>query len=176
MEPTVKSNSTNLGLYLGATLAAIIVLIYAIDLDLMVKWWLGTGLLVLIVVFGVVSAVIAKANSGGYISFKDAFINYFITVAIGTGISSLISIVIFNFVDPEAATYLNEQILLITKQSMERFGAPAEVVEKAIDEASQKNNYSIGNQLQSYVFQLAFYAVVGLIVALIIKKTDKSNA
>ena len=113
---------------------------------------------------------------GGYITFKDAFVNYFITVALGTAISSLISIIIFNFVDPEAASYLNEQVLLITKQSMERFGAPQEVINKAIEEASQKNNYAIGNQLKSYVFQLAFYAVIGLIVALIVKKTDKSQA
>jgi len=176
MEPTAKSNSINLGLYLGATLAAIIVLIYAINLDLMVKWWLGTGLLILIIAFGVISAKKAKTILGGFISFKDVFVNYFITIAIGTAISSLISIIIFSFVDPEAASYLNEQVLLITKQSMERFGAPVEVVEKAIEEASQKNNYAIGNQLQSYVFQLAFYAVIGLVVALIVKKTDKSQA
>lgn len=176
MEPTAKSNSINLGLYLGATLAAIIVIIYAINLDLMVTWWIGIGLLVLIVTFGIISAKKAKAISGGYISFKDAFVNYFITIAIGTGISSLLSIIIFNFVDPEAATYLNEQILMVSKQNMERFGAPQEIIEKAIEEASQKNNYSIGNQLQSYIFALALYSVIGLIVAAIIKKSDKGNA
>ena len=40
----------------------------------------------------------------------------------------------------------------------------------------KKDNFSIGMQLQSYVFRLAFYAIVGLIVALIVKKTNTSEA
>jgi hypothetical protein len=176
MEPTAKSNSINLGLYLGATLAAVIVLIYAINLDLMVKWWLSIVLILIIVTFGSISAKKAKAISGGFISFKDAFVNYFITIAIGTAISTVVGVLIFVFVDPEAAAYVNEQILVATKQSMERFGAPQELIDSTIEEASKKDNFSLANQLQSYVFQLAFYAVIGLIVALIVKKTDKSQA
>ena len=86
MEPTNKSNSINLGLYLGATLAAVIVLIYAINLDLMVEWWLSVALLVIVIAFGVVSAKRAKNNNGGFLSFKEAFVNYFITIAVGTAI------------------------------------------------------------------------------------------
>jgi len=176
MEPTNKSNSINLGLYLGATLAAVIVLIYAINLDLMVEWWLSVALLVIVIAFGVVSAKRAKNNNGGFLSFKEAFVNYFITTAVGTAISVVVGVVIFNFVDPEAATHLNEQILLKSKQMMEGFGMPEDAMAAALDEASKKNNYSVGSQLQSYVFSLALYAVIGLIVALIVKKTNTSEA
>ena len=176
MEPTNKSNSINLGLYLGATLAAIVVLIYAINLDLIVEWWLSVALLVVVIAFGTVAAKRAKNNNGGFISFKEAFVHYFITIALGTAISTVIGIVIFNVVDPEAATHLNEQILLKTKQMMEGFGMPQEAMATALDEASKKDNFSIGSQLQSYVFSLALYAVIGLIVALIVKKTDTSEA
>ena len=61
-------------------------------------------------------------------------------------------------------------------QSMERFNAPEELVTQTLLEASKKDNFSIGMQLQSYVFRLAFYAIVGLIVALIVKKTNTSEA
>ena len=54
MEPTNKSNSINLGLYLGGLLSLILVLVYAVNLDLFIEWWLGILLLVLVVAFGVV--------------------------------------------------------------------------------------------------------------------------
>ena len=176
MEPTNKSNSINLGLYLGGILAAIMVLVYAINLDLMVEAWYGIALLVLVVSFGVIASKRAKNNNGGFISFKEAFIHYFITVALGAAISSVVGIVIFNFIDPEASTHLNEQILLKTKKMMEGFGMPQEAMAAALDEASKQDNFSIGNQLKTYVFSLALYALIGLIVALIIKKRDTSKA
>ena len=81
MEPTNKSNSINLGLYLGGMLSLIVVLIYAVNLDLFIEWWLGILLFVLVVAYGVVAANKAKNNGEGFISFKDAFIQYFITIS-----------------------------------------------------------------------------------------------
>ena len=150
MESTNKSNSINLGLYLGGILSLIVVLIYAVNLDLFIEWWLGILLFVLVVAYGVVAANKAKKNGRGFISFKGAFIQYFITIAVGTFIGTIVT--------------------------MERFGAPQEVITTALEEASKKDNFSIGMQLQSYVFRLAFYAIVGLIVALIVKKTNTSEA
>ena len=176
MEQSNKSNSINLGLYLGATLAAIVVLIYTVNLDFMVEWWLSIALLIVVIAFGVVAVIQAKNNNSGFLSFKGAFVNYFLTIAVGTAISAVVGIVIFNVVDPEAATHLNEQILLKSKQMMEGFGMPQEAIATALDEASKKDNFSIGSQVQSYVFSLALYALIGLIVALIVKKTDTREA
>jgi len=91
-------------------------------------------------------------------------------------IATVVGIAIFTYIDPEAATYLNEQILLVTKQTMERFGMPQEAMEAALEEAATKDNFSLGMQSQAFVFRLAFYAVVGLIVALIVKKTNNKEA
>ena len=91
----------------------------------------------------------------GFISFKQAFASYFITIAVGTLIATVVGIAIFTYIDPEAATYLNEQILILSKQTMERFGAPQEVIQAAIEEASTKNNFSLGMQAQAFVFRLA---------------------
>ena len=122
MEPTPKSIAVNNGLYLGGILALISVLIYAVNLDLFTEWWLGIILFLVVVVYGVLTAIKSRTSLGGFISFKQAFTSYFITIAIGTLIATIVGIAIFTFIDPEAATYLNEQILLLTKQTMERFG------------------------------------------------------
>ncbi len=176
MESTTKSSAINYGLYLGAILSIISVIIYAVNLDLFTEWWLGIILFVLVVVYGVVSALKSRKILDGLISFKQAFASYFITIAVGTLIATVIGIAIFTFIDPEAATYLNEQILILTKQTMERFGAPQEVIQAAIEEASTKNNFSLAMQSQAFIFRLAFYALIGLIVALIVKKSDTKDA
>mgnify|MGYP001570077620 FL=1 len=176
MKPTTNQNSVNLGLYLGATLSFITVLFYIVNLDLMIKWWVSLLSLTTVIVFGVLSAKKAKSILGGFIDFKGAFSNYFITVALGIGISTFVSIAIFSFIDTDAAAYLNEQILLVTKQSMERFNAPEELVRQTLLEASEKDNFSIATQLQNYVFFLAFISLLGLIVAAIIKKSDTNKA
>ena len=142
----------------------------------MVEWWLSFALLTVVIAFGVVAAKRAKNNNDGLLSFKEAFVNYFLTIVVGTAISSVVGIVIFNVIDPEAAAHLNEQILLESKQMMEGFGMPQEVMATALDEASKKDNFSIGSQLQSYVFSLALYTIIGLIVALIVKKINTSEA
>ena len=176
MKSTTKQNSVNLGLYLGATLSFITVLFYALNLDLMIKWWVSLLSLTTVIVFGVLAAKKAKSTFGGFIDFKGAFSNYFITVALGIGISTFVSIAIFSFIDTDAASYLNEQILIVTKESMERFNAPEELVAQTLLEASKKDNFSIATQLQNYVFFLAFISLLGLIVAAIIKKSDTNKA
>jgi len=176
MESTTKTSAINYGLYLGALLSIISVVICAVNLDLFTEWWLGIILFILVIVYGVVSALKSKKILDGFISFKQAFASYFITIAVGTLIATVVGIAIFTYIDPEAATYLNEQILILSKQTMERFGAPQEVIQAAIEEASTKNNFSLGMQAQAFVFRLAIYAVIGLIIALIVKKSDTKDA
>ena len=176
MEPTTKSIAVNNGLYLGAILSLVSVAIYAVKLDLFTEWKLGIILFVVVVAYGVVSSIKSRAILGGFISFKQAFSAYFITIAIGTFIATIVGIAIFTYIDPEAATYLNEQILLLTKKTMERFGMPQEAMQAALEEASKKDNFSLATQAQAFVFRLAFYAVIGLIIALIVKKTDDKQA
>ena len=176
MEPTTKSSSVNYGIYLGGILSIITVLIYAVNLDLFTEWWLGIILFIVIVACGVISALKSRTILNGFISFKQAFTSYFITIAVGTLIATVVGIAIFTFIDPEAAVYLNEQILLVAKQTMERFGMPQEAMQAALEEAATKDNFSLGVQSQAFVFKLAIYALIGLIVALIVKKTDEKEA
>ncbi|MBT8256580.1 MAG: DUF4199 domain-containing protein [Bacteroidia bacterium] len=173
--PTIKKSAINYGLILGGILAAAVALLYAISLESLTKWWLGIILFLVALTVGIVSVAKSKSILGGFISFKQAFTSYFITIAIGLFISVLMSIVIFNVVDTGAAEYLNEQVIEITRSMMERFGAPEAEVEKALAELEGKNNYSVGNQLQSFVFQLVFYSIFGLLIALIMKRKDPNS-
>jgi hypothetical protein len=173
METSIKSNGINHGLYLGGVLALLTVISYAIDLGLFTKWWYGVGLMILVIIFGIISAMSSKKLLGGFINFKGAFSSYFITVAVGIIISSLVSYIIFNVVDPEAANILKDKILDTQVEMMRGFGAPQETIAEVVEQMEKEDNmFSIAKVAQSIAFQLIGFSVVGLIVALVVKKED----
>jgi hypothetical protein len=174
MEKSLKALSINNGLVLGLILSVITVLMYALNLELFTKWWIGIILFLLALGMGAYSAIKFKQLQG-FLTFKQAFSAYFITVAVGSFIATIIGIVIFTFVDPEAAKFLNEQILIMTKEAMEGFGAPQEVIQEALMEAEKVNNFALLEQLKAFVWRLLFYSIFGLIVALIVKKNDPAS-
>ena len=60
MEKTLKSTAMNYGIYLGITLVLVTVLAYAMDIELLTKWWLGIILFFVVLAFGIVSTIKAK--------------------------------------------------------------------------------------------------------------------
>jgi FtsH-binding integral membrane protein len=174
MEKSIKAIAVNYGVYLGVGLAIITAVCYAMDVLLLTNMWLGIGLLILVLGISIFSSVSAKKAQNGIISFKEAFTAFFITLVIGLLISSIVYIIIFNFVDPEAANILKEALMDKQINMMKDFGADSNAIAMAAEEFEKMENmYSIGNVLQSFVFQLIGYSIVGLISSLIIKKTEE---
>lgn len=177
MEKSFKSSATQYGLYLALILTSFTVIGYAAYLDLFTKWWFGIGQMLLVIVFGIISAVKARSIMGGYITFKDAFTAFFLTIAIGIVIPALVGLVIFNFVDPEAATVLQEKIVESQLRMMENWGAPQESIDEALKQLeAQGSFFTVSNSLKSIAYQLIGFSVVGLIVALVVKKSDPNAA
>lgn len=169
---STKQSSIQYGLILGGILSLITVLMYVINTELFTQWWIGILTLVIVIAVGIVSTAKAKSLLGGYMSFKQAFSAYFITIAVGLAISTVVGILIFTVVDPDLATYLNEKTIEMSREFMERFGTPEAEMEKAIADLEGVNNFSVVNQLKSYAFGVIFQAVIGLLIALIFKRKD----
>ena len=170
--PNLKKSAANYGIMLGVTLALITATIYAIKLELLTEWWIGIITFFLAIAISIVSVAKSKSLLDGFISFKQAFTSYFITIAVGLLIAVVVNILIFVVIDPDAALALKEQIIEVTVSMMERFGTPDEAINEAVEKLENENSFSVGSQLQSYIIQLLIYAVPGLLVALIMKRTD----
>ncbi|TCK68914.1 uncharacterized protein DUF4199 [Winogradskyella wandonensis] len=177
MEKSLKSSSINYGLYLGLILASLTIIGYAVSLELFTKWWFGISMLIIVIVFGIISSMNAKKALGGFISFKEAFTAYFITILVGILLSALVSIIIFNFIDPESAVVLQDMIIENQLDMMQRFGAPQESIDAALEQMQANGSmYSIGNIVKSIAFQLIGFSIVGLIVALVVRRKDPNAA
>lgn len=177
MEKSLKSIATNWGLYLGVALTLLTVIAYAINLDLYTKIWFGLCLLAMIIIFGIISVFNSKKANNGFLSFKNSFTSYFITILIGMVISTLVSIIIFNFIDPEAAADIQEKVMNAQLERLEAYNVPTKVIDQTIEKMEANGNmFSISNVLQSLAFQLIGFSVVGLIVAAVMKKNNPDEA
>ena len=170
---TVKESAIQYGLILGGILAILIVMMYALNQDLFLEWWIGIVVIPLIIIgTGIVSTAKSKDLLGGIMTFKEAFTAYFITIALGLLISTAVGILIFSIIDPELAKYIQEQSIEISRGIMERFDTPPEMIEEELDKLRGVDNYSFTSQLKSYFGSLVFFSVIGLLVGLIFKKAD----
>lgn len=176
MEKSLKSIATNYGLYLGVLLAIITVLAYAVKLELLTNMWLGIAILLVIIVFGIISVVKVKQAQNGFASFKESFTSYFVTVLIGLLISSVVSFLIFNVVDTEAAETLKQKTIEQTVQMMEGFNTPAEAIDQTVENMESQNQFGIVGILKSLAFQLVLFSIIGLIVAAVMKKNNPDEA
>lgn len=175
MDKSIKSTGSNYGVYLGIILSLITVLIYAIDMSLFTKWWFGILNFLVLLVVSIMAVVKVKSLKSTYFTFREAFSTYFITVVIGTLISSAVSLLLFNVIDPQAAEQLMELTVEATREMMGKFGVPESDIQEAVKEMEKTNQFSPGNYLTGYIFSLAIYAVVGLIVGLIFKEKNPEN-
>ncbi|WP_406683112.1 DUF4199 domain-containing protein [Seonamhaeicola sp. MEBiC1930] len=171
MEKTLKSIAINYGLYLGLILSGATAIAYAVNVGLFANMWFGITLLIVIIIMGIISVAKVKQAQNGYATFKEAFTAFFITSLIAIIISSAVSFLIFNVIDPDAADTLKEITIEKTVEMLEKFNAPADSIAKSVEQIETQNQFSILNVLKSLFFNLIFYIIIGLIVAAAMKKS-----
>jgi len=177
MDKPLKSSALNYGLYLALILSSFTIIGYAVYLDLFTEWWFGIGQMFLVIIFGIISAIKAKKLFGGFISFKNAFTAFFITILVGVAIPALVGFIIFNIVDVEAASILQQKLIDNQLAMMERFGAPQASIDEAMEQIQKEESFfSLGNTIKSIAYQLVGFSIIGLIVAAATKKNDPDAA
>ena len=176
MEKSTKKLATNYGLYLGLALILITVLIYAFDISLMTEWYLILINFLLVVVLGIMAVKNAKKASTSLFTFKNAFSAYFLTILIGLFIATIFSLILFNVVDPQAAETLKELSMEKQAEMLEGFGMTEAQINQTMAEAQAQDTFSLKNLGISFASQLVFFSIIGLIIALIFREKDTTNA
>ena len=130
MNTELNNYAIDFGTKLGGLLAVSNIIFYAIDYKLFLNPMIGIGFFIVIVISGILSSVKGRkiVDNLDY-NWSNAFKTYFLTVSVGYLIGSLATVVIFVIVDPGAAKILDEEMLIMTKEMMENFGTPQEVIE-----------------------------------------------
>lgn len=171
---TIKKNGITFGIISGIFSCLTTASLYAIDLDLFIKPWIGIFSIAIYLIIGIVLLSKTKRELQGDFSFKDAFTTYFISAAIGILISTLFNILLWNFIDPSAKETLNEITIKYSVEIMQKFNSPASVINEAIKDMKENSPYDVGSLLKGMLSSLAFSSIFGLIMAAFFK-TRKSQ-
>jgi hypothetical protein len=168
-----EENKSNLILKFGMFSALASVLVFVVIYIGGVAWfssplaWLSY---VVPIVFCVIACITAKKSNEGYLEFKEALkICFGILVLTGLA-SSIVSYVLFNYIDVAFADSLKQLSIEKTQEIMEKFKVPAEETEKAINTIANKNIFALGEIIKGFTLGCIGYFIEALIIAAIIKK------
>ena len=176
MEKSLKSIAVNYGIILGVINSAVLVLIYTMNPELFLAPWLGIVLFLMTIVFGIIASAKAKAILKGFISLKQAFTAYFITVAIGSFFAVILTVLLFSVIDVETGQYLNEKLMDMSLETLKSLGMSESIIEESMKKASEIDNFSFLTQIQSYFIRLVIYCIFGLISSLVLRRQDPNEA
>jgi hypothetical protein len=145
---------------------------YLIGIELFTNWWAGLIFLIVMVAYLVSSTIKIRTFQGGYITFANAFLNFLVMAVIFTFIGQLFNYILIHVIDPEFGVAFADATIEKTIAMMEGFGAPEAAIEEALvgmEEDFESQASFLGN-LWSTIKGIGFMAIIGLIVAAIIKK------
>ncbi|MEJ8819590.1 DUF4199 domain-containing protein [Lacibacter sp. H407] len=136
---------------------------------------LAFALNLLPIVFAVLACVTVKKRNEGYLEFGQALKTSF-GVFVITGIAvSIFSYVLLNFIDLEFKQAMQQTSLEMSEKMMKRFGASQDQIDKALDEANKKDNFSFSSVMLGFAFSCFIYFLFSLIIALIVRKKNPEN-
>ena len=171
METNLKKNTIDLGVKLGTLLFIVTAVIYVIDIKLFTNFTTMLAYMIPALAFSIYSVISARKLQNQIISFKEAFIAYFLCIAIGYLIVTMGNIALFKFIDPGAADLIHEEIMIASKEMLENFGTPSDVISATMDEMQNNHSFSYAAIFQNYANALLRNAIFGLIIAGIFKKS-----
>lgn len=161
-----KKLASQFGIGLGILLSLITVLSYVFYLELITKWWMSIFSFLLVLTVAIVGSYKCKKAYSGIYTYKKAFTSYFIIVLISITIATFTNYLIFNIVDSEAADFLLDKTIEMTRSFMENFGASEEDINKSVQALKQENQFSLKNQILGLFSNLVIYILIGLLVSL----------
>ena len=173
MNEIVKKNGVNFGVIMGVISIIATTIMYALDITLFVNIWVGITLFLINIVIGIVAVAKAKKGFLGFISFKDAFTVFFITMAIGSLMGALYMLVLFNFIDPAAKATITESAIEMTVKFMQQAGSKTADIAKTVKDMRETDNFAPLSMIKSYFGGLLMYTIIGLIVAAAMKKNNE---
>ncbi|MFY0481991.1 DUF4199 domain-containing protein [Flavobacterium sp. PLA-1-15] len=170
MTDIIKKTGFSIGLILGILLILLSSYIYFVNLALLTNVWAGVSTLALTIIFGIISIVVIKGKLGGFITFKEAFSGYFITILTGSLLSCLYLILIYNFaLSPEIKTNIvlamrNFDVNLLKQNLM-----PQENINQTLEFYKTFDPFTIKEVITAFIKYLLRDCLIGFLVALIFR-------
>lgn len=171
----IKPKGINFGIGYGLFLILLTLYAYVIDLTFFANFWFLALVIIGFFVNGIWVIASLKKAQNGYISFKEGFTVFFIANALALLLSTIITILIFLVVDPDLQQIVKDLTIEKTTEMMENFGSPTDIIDQTIENLKKQDNFSLAAQVKGYFSTLAISSIMGLLLALILKKKKEEE-
>ena len=170
MTDIIKKTGFSIGLILGILLILLSSYIYFVNLALLTNVWAGVSTLALTIIFGIISIVVIKGKLGGFITFKEAFSGYFITILTGSLLSCLYLILIYNFaLSPEIKANIVLAMRDFDVNLLKQNLMPQENINQTLEFYKTFDPFTIKEVITAFIKYLLRDCLIGFLVALIFR-------
>ena len=164
------------GVYAALGSFVLMLAVYLIQSEWMVEWWVSLSSTALNLVFMFV-ACSAFRKAQGTATFGEAWTVSMVASGVAALVGMLLSMVLFFVIDPTLPQLLVDLSMDQSRVMMESFGMSGAMVEMQLEEARKQveSAFTPGGMAKNTVWALAFWAVLSLIVAAIMKRAPKTE-
>ncbi len=173
MNDVIKKNGLQFGTILSAYYIITTLIMFFFNQNLFVSIPIGFASIFVSLGLGVVALFWAKKKLNGYITFKDAFTSYFITIVMGLLAHIVITYLLFNLIDPSAKETIKELTIAFTQKNMSSLGVETETLNKTIEQIREADNFNLANLLKSFAWKTLLYSVGGMLIALVFRNQNE---
>ncbi len=173
MDKTIKNNGLRFGILSTTWYTLTTVLIFFWFHELFVSVYMGFANTLASLLIGTLSIVFAKKKLGGYITFKDAFTSFLIPIVLGLAMHIVVSMILFNLVDPSMKEVFKELSIAFTHKNMSGLQVAPEAIEATIEQIKTTDNFSLGNLIRAFAWKTLLYSIGGLLISLIFRNKSE---
>lgn len=165
----IKSISLKQGLHLGLILVLLTIISYFINWDIFLSPWFQFAKFLIVIAMAAYASYLARKAHHKVFSFRDGFSAFFITVAVGLGIFTVVNWLLFDFFATDAGHYINDTAISIRQEQLEALDQDPEKIKEEIKQLRDSYQFSFLSQFQGYIITLVLYCLLAPLVALIFK-------
>ncbi len=147
--------------------------IFFTDLTLFANKFVGFFNMAVIIIIGILTVFIARKKAGGYVTFREAFTPYLITITIGVTVNYIVYNILFNFIDTSAKEIINAELYNMLIHTLENSGLPQEQINEQLDKAEHISQFEPKAQIFMWAGSILRNSILGLLLAAIFKNKSE---
>lgn len=165
------------GITFGIILAIYYILfnctIFFTDLTLFANKFVGFFTMAVVIIIGVLTVYFARKKAGGYVTFREAFTPYLLTITIGITVNYIVYNILFNLVDPSAKDIINVELYNMLIHTLDNSGLPQEQINDQLEKAKDISQFEPKAQIFMWAGSILRNSILGLLLAAIFKNKSE---
>jgi Protein of unknown function (DUF4199) len=175
-----KVNFINSGLIYGSLLGFLSIIITYASWVMGIETFTSVSFIAKFVPYMIIILIIGglylRKQNDGLLPFKDAIKFTFLSYVIAAVIGALSTYVLFNFIDKDLTEKVFQAALEKTKTMLEKFGAPQEKIDEAIQKAQKDKQDTSGMKVfVGLGVEIIWSFVLSMLISIIIRKEVKTE-